>query len=85
MTARLKVIDQTHTAQDCARCPQLDKCWNLDAAPSEAALIINLLVCRLKRGIKVNVSHVPYRPHEPECPSPLEHLIREGRRCLVLD
>jgi len=32
-----------------------------------------------KRGIDVRINNVAYRPHEPECPSPLEHLIREAR------
>lgn len=40
--------------QDCARCPQLRKCWDLRGSPSDAVLAINLLVCRLKLGLAPN-------------------------------
>lgn len=50
----LRVVEQPAPRQDCARCPQLRKCWNLGSNPSDSALAINLLVCRLKLGIDTN-------------------------------
>lgn len=54
--SKLQLVKQTRTAQDCAGCPQLNKCWDLSASPNESTLVINLLVCRIKRGIHVNRS-----------------------------
>lgn len=51
---KLRVVQSPK--QDCANCPQLRKCWNMTNNPSDAVLVINLLVCRLKLGIKVNQS-----------------------------
>jgi hypothetical protein len=45
--SRLPVI-----SQDCQNCPLKRKCWNTSKAPSDEVLVINLLVCRLKLGIK---------------------------------
>jgi len=36
-----------------------------------------------KHGVKVRINNVVYRPHEPACPTPLEHLIREARQSLL--
>lgn len=58
---RLRVIQkaedsESNTAQDCARCPHMHKCWNMQKTPSDSVLTVNLLVCRLKLGIKPNRS-----------------------------
>lgn len=39
-------------SQDCQACPLREKCWNMSKSPSDDVLVINLLVCRLKLGIK---------------------------------
>lgn len=40
--------------QDCQNCPYRKKCWNESQSPSASVLTLNLLVCRLKMGIKTN-------------------------------
>lgn len=47
MSARLPVI-----GQDCQSCPLKSKCWDTSRNPRDEVLVINLLVCRLKLGIK---------------------------------
>lgn len=44
------------TKQDCASCSFRSKCWDSSQAPDDSTLAINLLVCRIKLGIKVNAS-----------------------------
>lgn len=51
MNARLPII-----SQDCQNCPLQTKCWNTSKNPSNEVLVINLLVCRLKLGIKREAS-----------------------------
>ena len=51
MNARLPII-----SQDCQSCPLRTKCWNTSKNPSNEVLVINLLVCRLKLGIKREAS-----------------------------
>lgn len=50
-SARLPIIKQ-----DCQVCPLQTKCWDTSRNPSAEVLVINLLVCRLKLGIKVDAS-----------------------------
>lgn len=38
--------------QDCQSCPLQTKCWDTSKNPSDEALALNLLVCRMKLGIK---------------------------------
>lgn len=38
--------------QNCQTCPLRSKCWNRNAGPSNEALALNLLVCRMKLGVK---------------------------------
>ena len=42
--------------QDCQNCPYRTKCWNESRKPSASVLTLNLLVCRLKLGIKPNTT-----------------------------
>lgn len=45
--SRLPII-----GQDCQSCPLQTKCWDTSRNPSDEVLALNLLVCRMKLGIK---------------------------------
>lgn len=42
--------------QDCQNCPLRRKCWDTSKRPNDEVLVVNLLVCRLKLGVKRNAS-----------------------------
>lgn len=42
--------------QDCQQCPLKTKCWNSSKNPTPEVYVINLLVCRMKLGLKVEGS-----------------------------
>lgn len=55
--ARLRVIQPNNTVmpvQDCGACKNIANCWDLNA--KEEHIILNMLVCRIKRNIEVNRS-----------------------------
>ena len=57
-TLRLRVIQASEdqpSQQDCSTCRNQKNCWDTHKIRNEH-IIINLLVCRLKRGIEVNRS-----------------------------
>lgn len=54
--SRVALVSDDKPKQDCARCPQIRKCWDTSRNPSDAALAINLLVCRIKLGLNVERS-----------------------------
>lgn len=73
----------TGVGQDCQRCPLKRKCWDVSRDPSPEVLVINLLVCRMKLGLKVNNStKLLLRLLAPKLKS-LAKFIRD--RCSVLD
>ena len=47
MSSRLPII-----SQDCQNCPFKSKCWDTSQDPRDEVLVLNLLVCRLKLGVK---------------------------------
>lgn len=53
--SKLNILKEDQV-QDCSSCPNQSKCWTQASNTSDEALVINLLVCRMKRGIDVNNS-----------------------------
>jgi len=49
---RLRVVQPAGPRQDCSRCRAVQHCWK--SALSQRAILVNLLVCRLQRGIEVD-------------------------------